>query len=470
MATHLPVVSPKSSLRIDGTRNFVYPADVNGRFTSARGVAFVVLIGIYAALPWIKIKGHPAVYLDIAERKFFLFGATFNSQDIWMTVFLLTGAAFGLVFATALLGRAWCGWACPQTVFLEGVYRRIERLVEGPREKRMRRSDGPWTLDKVWRKVALHTLFIATSLALAHVFLSYFVSLPQMFSMMRHRPEAHPEAFLVVMALAAVFYFNFAWFREQFCVVMCPYGRLQSVLLDPESLVGGYDVARGEPRGKAKDTARGACVDCNRCVVVCPTGIDIRVGLQMDCIACTQCIDACDEVMDKVHQPRGLIRYDSPNGLAAQPRRLLRPRVLVYTGLGALGLVVATLSMSHREPFEANVLRVQGAPYVLDGDDVRNAYRLHLINKEGSATTFHVLPEPMPGVSFIVPLRDVRLESLAGADVPIFATMPRSMFSSQIALRIVVVNDVGEERTMMAPFLGPGPGTAPPHASLGGAR
>jgi polyferredoxin len=233
--------------------------------------------------------------------------------------------------------------------------------------------------------------------------------------------------------------------------VMCPYGRLQSVLLDPDSLVVGYDTARGEPRGKVKDPGRGACVDCNRCVVVCPTGIDIRVGLQMDCIACTQCIDACDEVMDKVHQPRGLIRYDSPNGLAAKPRRLVRPRVLVYTGLGALGLLVATLSMSHHEPFEANVLRV------------------HLINKEGSATTFHVLPEPVPGVSFIVPLRDVRLESLASADVPLFATMPRSMFSKQVGLRIVVRNDMGEERTMIAPFLGPGVGAAAvPHAALGG--
>ena len=475
MATHLPVLQPggppgrslfpKGSLRGDGKRNFVYPADVKGRFTSARTIMFVVLIGIYAALPWIQIKGHPAVYLDIAERKFFLFGATFNSQDIWMTVFLLTGAAFGLVYATALLGRAWCGWACPQTVFLEGVYRRIERIVEGPREKRMRRDDGPWTVDKMWRKVVVHTLWLVVSFALAHVFLSYFVSLRQLFQMMRHRPEEHPEAFLVVMALAGLMHFNFVWFREQFCVVMCPYGRLQSVLLDPDSLVVGYDQARGEPRGKVKDPNRGACVDCNRCVVVCPTGIDIRAGLQMDCIACTQCIDACDEVMDKVHQPRGLIRYDSPNGFAAKPKRLFRPRVLIYTALGALGLIVATLSMRTHEPFEANVLRVQGAPYVLDGDDVRNAYRLHLINKGSGATTFHVVPEPVAGVVFIVPLKDVRLESLASADVPIFATMPRASFHQQVGLRIVIKNDLGEERTMVAPFLGPGPGAQ--HASLG---
>ncbi len=470
MATHLPVLPLKSSLRTDGKRSFVYPADVKGRFTTARSAAFVALIGVYAALPWIQIRGEPAVYLDIATRRFFLFGATFNAQDIWMTVFLLTGAAFGLVFATALLGRAWCGWACPQTVFLEGIYRRIERLVLGPREKRIRRAAGPWTLDKVWRTLVVHALFVVTSLALAHVFLSYFVSLPQLFGMMRHRPAEHPEAFLVVMALSGALYFNFAWFREQFCVVLCPYGRLQSVLLDADSLVVGYDAARGEPRGKAKDASRGACVDCNRCVVVCPTGIDIRNGLQMDCIACTQCIDACDEVMDKLGQPRGLVRYDSPNGLTGKPRRVARSRVRVYAGLGLLGLVVATLSMSRHEPFEANVLRVEGAPYVLDGEDVRNAYRLHLINKEGRATTYHVRPERVRGVTFIVPMEHVRIESFAGVEVPLFATMRRSAFHGQLDLRIVVDNDVGDARVMVAPFLGPETAAAGPHAAWAAPR
>ena len=455
-APKLVVLQPKkSSLSITGKRNFVYPADVTGRFTRARNVTFIVLIGVYAALPWIKIRGNPAIFLDIVRRQFFLFGASFNAQDIWLTVFLLTGGAFGLVFATALLGRAWCGWACPQTVFLEGIYRRVERLVEGPREKRMRRAHGPLTFDKVWRKVVVHAIWIVASLALAHVFLSYFVSLRQLFDMMRHRPEEHLEAFLVVMGLAGILYFNFAWFREQFCVVLCPYGRLQSVLLDPDSLVVGYDVGRGEPRGKAKDPNRGDCIDCNRCVVVCPTGIDIRNGLQMDCIACTECIDACDDVMDKIGQRRGLIRYDSQNGLAGKPKRVIRPRVLIYSALGALGLFVATFAFSKHEPFEANVLRVQGAPYVLDGDDVRNAYHLHIVNKEGRATTFHIVPDPVPSVAFTVPMIDVPLESLASADVPVFATMPRSAFVHELSLRITVKNDLGDARVVTAPFLGP---------------
>jgi cytochrome c oxidase accessory protein FixG len=455
MATHLPVLQPKSSLSTDGKRNFIYPADVKGRFTRARQIVFVALIAIYAALPWIKIGGEPAVFLDIVRRRFYLFGATFNAQDIWMTVFLLTGAAFALVYATALLGRGWCGWACPQTVFLEAVYRRIERLVEGPREKRIRRAHGGWTFDRVWRKAVVHAVWIVVSLVLAHVFLAYFVSVPELFSMMRHEPAEHPEAFLLVSALSSVLYFNFAWFREQFCVVMCPYGRLQSALVDPDSLVIGYDELRGEPRGKAKDTDRGDCVDCNRCVVVCPTGIDIRNGLQMDCIACTQCIDACDDVMRRLGQPAGLIRYDSLNGLAGKPKRVVRPRILIYTALGVLGLVVATVSMRGRASFEANVLRVQGAPYVLEAGGVRNAYRVHLVNKTGKAATFHLASEGPDGMAFTVPLADVRLDSLDSTEAPVFATVPREKYRGPSTVRFVVTAEGGEKRTITAPFLGP---------------
>jgi cytochrome c oxidase accessory protein FixG len=455
MATHLPILQPKSSLGDDGRRNFVYPADVKGRFRTAREVVFVGLIVVYAALPWITIGGHPAVFLDIERRHFFLFGANFNAQDIWMTVFLLTGAAFALVYVTALLGRAWCGWACPQTVFLEAVYRRVERIVGGPREKRMRRAQGGWTFDRAWRAVVMHAAWILVSLVLAHVFLAYFVSLRELFGMMRHRPGEHPEAFALVTAFAGLLYFNFAWFREQFCVVLCPYGRLQSVLLDPDSVVIGYDADRGEPRGKAKDPNRGACVDCNRCVVVCPTGIDIRAGLQMDCIACAQCVDACDEVMDKLHQPRGLVRYDSLNGLARRPKRIVRPRVLINTGLGALGLLVATLSMRGRQAFEANVLRVQGAPYVLEAGGVRNAYRVHLVNKLGSAMTFHVAPEGADGMVFTTPLADVRLEPFESTEAPVFATIPREKYAGPSTVRVVVRAGDGQTRIVTVPFLGP---------------
>ena len=460
----LPVV--QSSLNADGTRAFVFTADVHGRFARARVLVFVALIALWAALPWIPVGGHPAVFLDVEDRAFYLFGATFNAQDIWMTVFLLTGAAFTLVAMTAVVGRAWCGWACPQTVFLDGVYRRLERLVGGPREKRMRRAHGGWTFDRVWRGVVLHALYAIVSVAIAHVVLSYFVSLRGMFVMMRERPAEHPEAFAVVASLSAVLYGNFAWFREQFCVVMCPYGRLQSVLVDDDSLVVGYDAARGEPRGKATaksaGEAAGDCVDCKRCVVVCPTGIDIRNGLQMDCIACTACIDACDDIMDKLGRPRGLVRYDSMNGFAGRTKRFVRPRILVYAGLFAVGGVASALAFRGRTDFEANVVRAGGAPYVVEDGVVRDGFEIHLVNKLGRDATFVIEPDPAsapPGTAFVVPLGQVKLAPLESREAPIFASVPRAAFAGDFTLRVrVSVVGTKESRVVSVPFLGPAHG------------
>jgi len=236
----LPVLQGATgSIQSDGRRKRIVPADVRGRFDRARTVVFALLVALWAVLPWIKIAGAPAVFLDIDARRFFLFGMTFNAQDAWLLFFLLSGVGFGLVYVTALAGRAWCGWACPQTVFLEGVYRRIERLIEGPREKHLRRDAGAITIGRTARKVAKHVAFAFVSVAIAHVILAYFVSLPRAFAMVRQSPAAHPEAFAWVFAISALLYGNFAWFREQLCVVLCPYGRLQSVLLDDDSLVVG---------------------------------------------------------------------------------------------------------------------------------------------------------------------------------------------------------------------------------------
>jgi cytochrome c oxidase accessory protein FixG len=451
------LVQLRSSLRPDGSRNVVYPADVRGRFASARKLVFLALIGVYLALPWIPIGGHPAVFLDVVTRHFYLFGMTFNAQDVWMMTFLLLGGAFSLVYVTSLAGRVWCGWACPQTVFLEGVYRRLERFIEGPREQRVRRAAAPWGVDKLLRRLALHAGYFVISALLAHVFLSYFVSLPALFTMVRKAPAAHPEAFGVAAFLTGVLYFDFAWFREQFCVVLCPYGRLQSVLLDQGSLVIGYDRARGEPRGKVKDPARGACVDCNRCVTVCPTGIDIRNGLQLDCIACTACIDACDEIMDKVGQPRGLIRYDSQSGLAGLKTRMLRPRVIAYTAVLLLGAAVASLAFRSRTEVEANLLRLPGAPFVLEGDRVRNSYELHLVNKRAVRTTFRIVAEAPAEAEVTLPLTEVTLDSLGQQRLPVFVSVARAGWHGRFPVRVHVVAEGAPEvrHDASAPFLGP---------------
>ena len=428
----LPVIS-EGSLGRDGRHKRPYPADVTGRFVRARRVVYFALIALWAALPWIPVGGHPAVFLDVDKRQFFLFGMTFNAQDSWLSFFALSGVGFGLVYATALLGRVWCGWACPQTVFLEAVFRPIERLFNGPRNVALRRARSGMTFDRAWRVAATHLAYLLAAVLVAHVFLAYFVSIPRVFEMVRSKPGAHAEAFGWMLAVTATMYGNFAFFREQLCVVVCPYGRLQSVLIDDDSLVVGYDTKRGEPRGKAVATEepRGDCVDCNRCVVVCPTGIDIREGLQLDCIACTACIDACDEVMDKLERPRGLIRYDSLRGLRGTPgekRRILRPRLYAYTALLVIGAVVAAFAFRGREPFEANIVRLAGTPYTRENGVIRNAFELHVVNKSSRRVRFEVVSPGDTGLGFVVPIAEMELEPLASRRVPVFVTLPEADF------------------------------------------
>ena len=455
---HLPVLEVKSSLRTDGQRNFVHPADVSGRFNTWRRVGFWALIAVWLALPWIKIKGNPALFLDIEHRRFYLFGATFNAQDIWLMFFLLTGIAFALAYMTALLGRVWCGYACPQTVFLEGIYRPIERLVEGSREHRIRRNAGPWTFDKTWRKVVKHALFLLSSVFVAHIFVSYFVSVPKMFEMVRRSPGEHPEAFAWAMGTTAFFYGNFAWFREQLCLIVCPYGRLQSALIDDDSLVIGYDEKRGEPRGKAKQEGVGDCVDCNRCVVVCPTGIDIRNGLQLDCVACSACVDACDDVMDRLKRPRGLVRYDSLNGLRGKPSKIVRPRLIIYTVLLVAGIAAFTFALGKHKDFEANILRLPGLPYVMETGKIRNSFELHMVNKRGGEETYDIKAEPAPGLSFVIATPEVTLPSLGQARVPVFITNDQSQRRGDFLVHLSVHRrgaPEGERVIVKAKFVGP---------------
>ncbi len=452
-----PAELPSAALPSDGKRHAIQPADVRGRFHRARNVVLAVLLALWAALPWVSLRGHPAVFLDVDERRFFLFGTTFNAQDTWMLFFVLTGVGFGLVYATAVAGRVWCGWACPQTVFLEGIFRRIERMVEGPRASRMRRNARPWTAGKVVRKLAKHTLYLAASFFVAHVFLSYFASLPKTLQMVRQSPSAHPEAFAWAAAMTALFYGNFAWFREQLCVVLCPYGRLQSALLDEHSLVVGYDAGRGEPRAKKGMEGAGDCVDCRRCVVVCPTGIDIRNGTQMECLACTACIDACDEVMDKLGRKRGLVRYDSQDGLAGKPRKILRPRVVLYAVLLLVGVAVAALATRTRRDFEVGMLRLPGEPYAMEGGEVRNMLQLHLVNKRASAAGYRVEVEPVPGMTAVVSMPSVTLQALSDARVPLVLSMRKERFHGGFPIKVNVTRagDPRDATLVSATFLGP---------------
>jgi cytochrome c oxidase accessory protein FixG len=459
---HLPLIDDARSgaLPPDGLRHAIQPADVRGRFHRARAVVFAALVVLWAALPWVKVAGHPALFVDVDARQLYLFGATYNSQDTWLLFFLLTGVGFGLVYATALAGRVWCGWACPQTVFLDGVYRRIERWIEGSREERLRRNAGAWDAEKVARKSASHALYVLASFVIAHLFLSYFTSLPKTLQMVCHSPARHPEAFVWATAMTGAFYLNFAWFREQLCVVICPYGRLQSAMLDEHSLLVGYDARRGEPRGKKGTEGAGDCVDCKRCVVVCPTGIDIRNGAQMECVACTACIDACDEVMEKLERPRGLIRYDSMDGLAGKPRKILRARIYLYTALLVVGAVVAFLAARTRRDFEATLLRLPGEPYTVEAGQVQNALQLHIVNKRDTVERYRIEVDPADAMSALVAMPTVTIPPLGNARVPVFLSVPRERFHREFSVQLRVAHDdpgSGAARAALVTgtFLGP---------------
>ncbi len=407
MSARRPNLDSVTTINTDGSRYFLHPADVRGKWALLRRVVGLILIAIYIALPWIPINDNPAVFLDVQHRMFHLFGLTLVPQDLWVMFFAITGTGFALFFGTALLGRIWCGWACPYTVFLEHVYRRIERLIEGDAPARRALERAPWRATKIFKWILKHAIYAMISTLIAHVFLSYFISLPRLYTFMQDGPMEHVTAFGIVTFLTLVLWFCFGYFREQFCIIMCPYGRLQSVLTDDDTINIGYDENRGEPRGRFKkaeglsDEAlakSGDCIDCTRCVQVCPTGIDIRNGLQLECIGCTACVDACDEIMTKVGRPKGLIRYDSFNGFAGRARRFLRPRIYAYIGLASLGLaVMLTVASIQARPFNATVSRVGGTGFYSDAVMVRNIYKVRFINKRNQEATVTIrLSEDAP--------------------------------------------------------------------------
>ena len=461
-----PNLDSVTTIRDDGSRRFIYTADVRGWFTRIRGVSALVLIAVYLLLPWIRIGGHPAVFLDIASRRFHLFGQTLAAQDMWLLFFLITGLGFSLFFVTALLGRVWCGWACPQTIFLDHVFRRIERWIEGDAVQRRLLAAAPWTAAKAARRALKHALYIAASAAITHLFLAYFVSIPHVWTMMRAAPGANWSTFLFIFVATGILYFNFAWFREQLCIVICPYGRLQSALIDDHSLIIGYDGTRGEPRmtlAKSRNPAVGGaaepgdCIACNRCVQVCPTGIDIRNGLQLECIGCAACIDACDEVMARLRRPLGLIRYDSLSGFAGWRTRWLRPRTALYGVLLLVGVCVATWALSTVHPESLGITRMTGAPYFVDSAYVRNQFFVRIVNKRTEPAQFVLRLEQAPPGLMQTGLTDaIETPPLGEIVEPLILQVARAAYQGPFTLRASLQPRAGgPSMERQVEFLGP---------------
>jgi cytochrome c oxidase accessory protein FixG len=452
-----PSLESVTTINADGSRPFLHPADVQGRFTLGRRIAGLLLIAVYILLPWIPIGGHPAVFLDVEHRRFHLMGLTLLVQDVWLLFFVISGLGFSLFFITALLGRIWCGWACPYTVFLEHVFRRIERLMDGDAASRRKLDAAPWGFGKTLRRAIKHALYLASAGAIAHIFISYFISLPALYRYMQESPGRHWFLFLAVMALTGVLYFCFSWFREQFCIVMCPYGRLQSALSDDDTISIGYDKLRGEPRGKASDPGAGHCIDCRRCVQVCPTGIDIRNGLQLECIGCAACVDACDDIMTKLQRPRGLVRYDSLNGLAGKKRRLLRPRIFVYGLLMLLGMAAFTAGLTRVHTFDMTVVRMRGLPFMATENEVRNQFLFRLVSKADTPVTYTLSVEGAPSALSISGLeKEVTVSPQQELQQTIVLTMPKAAYTGEFKFRVTARPVDGSDSVVReVEFLGP---------------
>jgi len=375
----------------EGKRSWVYPKKPDGILYKYRQWVSYFLLAILFAAPFLKINGNQFLMFNVLERRFNIFGTIFWPQDFYLFVLMmLIGVVFVVLFTVAF-GRIFCGWICPQTIFMEMVFRRIEYWIEGDRGKQIRLDKQQWNAEKIRKKATKWFIFFVISFLIANVFLAYLIGSDRLLLYIQEGPQAHLSTLISLLLFTGIFYFVFAWFREQVCIIACPYGRLQGVLLDNKSIVVAYDLKRGEKEeGRAKfrknedreASGKGDCIDCFQCVQVCPTGIDIRNGTQLECVNCTACIDACNHMMDAVDLPQGLIRYASEENIEKQKKFRFTPRIKGYAAVLFILVTVLSGMLFLRSDVEANILRLPGQLYEhKDGNIISNVYTFKLINK-----------------------------------------------------------------------------------------
>lgn len=443
-------------------RKWIYPKKPRGKFHNWRiGITTFFLL-VFFTLPLIKVNGRPFFLLNFLERKFIIFGGVFWPQDTHLLILLLLSFFVFIILFTAVFGRVWCGWACPQTLFMEMVFRKIEYLVEGDANRQHKLNNGPWDFNRIWRKTLKHFLFILVSLLISHTVMAYITGLDQTISIITHSPAEHPGGFIALLVFTAIFYIVFSVIREIACTVICPYGRLQSVLINKETIIVAYDNVRGEPRGKLRKgetlEKKGDCVDCKLCVHVCPTGIDIRNGTQLECVNCTACIDACDEVMEKIHKPKGLIRYDSLNGIQGQRKLKLNGRIVGYSLILLLLMGVFVALTATREDVEATLVRAPGQLYDKQEDGtIRNLYNIQVINKTYRPKHLEFRLKNSSGRIELLPKGEFDVPEEGKKDGVMAIYLPREEVKGmKTSIRIEVVENGKVVEMIRTSFLGPG--------------
>ncbi|MEN8132207.1 MAG: cytochrome c oxidase accessory protein CcoG, partial [Pseudomonadota bacterium] len=384
----------------------IYPREVHGVFANLRLLGVLVLLGLYYGLPWLRWEGRQAVLLDLPARQFHIFGTTFWPQDFFYLAVLLIIAGLSLFFFTALAGRLWCGYACPQTVWTE-VFLWIERKIEGDRPKQIKLDQAPWTPRKIFIKGSKHTIWILFSLYTGFTLVGYFTPITELINQTASLGLGPWQTFWILFYGFAT-YGNAGWMREQVCIYMCPYARFQSAMFDNDTLIISYDKQRGEPKGSRKRRADhralglGDCIDCGLCVQVCPTGIDIRDGLQYECIGCAGCIDVCNQIMEKMDYPKGLIRYTTEKAMQEGKAHILRPRIFIYATLLLAMSIGLFYSISQRVPLELDVIRDRNALYRETHEGlVENIYTLKVINKDTVEHSYRLAVSGLDGVELI---------------------------------------------------------------------
>ena len=444
-----------------GRRKWVYPVKPKGTLYTARTIVSWFLLVFLFGAPFIKIGDHPLLLFDIINRKFIIFGIVFWPQDFYLFVLATITLAVFIVLFTAVFGRLFCGWICPQTIFMEMVFRKIEYLIEGSAGDQRRLNTAPWTISKILKKFTKQIIFYALSFLISNTFLAYIVGVDALYKIITDPPAEHIVGLTAIILFSGAFYFVFAWFREQACTLVCPYGRLQSVLLDNNSIVIMYDYQRGEKRAPAARNEdfsnRGHCIDCEACVKICPTGIDIRNGTQLECVNCTACIDACNNVMRKVDLPPGLIRYASGNTIEKHEKFRFTPRIIGYTILLTILVTLMTVLLSTRNDVDATILRTPGTLYEETPDGtIRNLYNIKLVNKSYEAIPIRLsLKSPqgsisLVGDSLLIP-KDSLLESVFFVDIN-----KSLVFTRNSLIEIEIYSGTTLIETVRTSFMSPG--------------